>query len=682
MLSSNVTWQNLTNLNQIAPTALTDGLKSLSGILESADSVLNFVIEVLEFIEQFIISPGDLIANFFKSLVANTITALTDSLSLGGGFIVVHPWNRTNKRYINKSTNPLFPLNIPAMNVQEALNEFYASFTNTRDPYRPQWTDNTQVTGIGLLLIGPDPTSFLNLASAIGSIFSIKEFTEVRDKFAKDISTWASNTKIQTGTLANNLTSFDLTQVTNLNFRGVVGVQNGQEITLNQVLAGDAPIPDLHWYGLTLSNIPFLNTIVEAMGYMIDKLVDLISFGTNIIASFINVLISKIRALQDLVRIILNACASFLISLQSTDLYFFSVAPNYGGVNYIIQSIKDSISSPIGDGALVSKHLTDSNFSLLFFAGAGYGVNLTAWNNMFKNSFDQTTAAAQALAQLSVINFAVIPNFEGKVFVYGEPITMRVTSQDSTINHPLYYTYSIKDSTGLVVASFTNKVIGGNTLKVNIDTVTLNVRPAVEPLLRSMIGIFTISIDVFDFISINSNYTATFTITDLLSSITTTLSDTGAVDMIPTQDGKVSISSNGITMEESRVSAGNTLSMGSLVPPFTDNVNYLFIGKDGTSFTTNLVNNKGYRVANIDSLPIPNSFRFLSFPGKICFNFEGALKIRQVGITKWTYMTLPACMTIQGLGCYEYYIYTPASGWGGPFTFCIVDQTNEGTQVC
>ena len=672
-------WQAQTTLNQIIPEQITNTLDSLSGIIKSADEVLSFIEGILQIAEAFIQNPSDIITTFLKQYSQAIITAIQDALGLGGGFIVIHPWNRMNKRTVNISNDPKFPLHLPAMNGQEALNEFYASFNNQNDPYRPQWSTNTNVVGMGVLVIAPDVSVFLNVVSAIAEIANIKEFKDIVSKYSQDTITWYQDARKQAGEIASTFTPFDIKGLSNLDFKNITGISNNKSKVFNSSKPFNETLPSLHWYGLSLDNFVFFDQITKAFQLVIDKLLSLTSTTDNAIVAFINTLIKKIESLKELIDIIYNTAQSFLISLKSTGLYFFEVPQGSGGVNYVINSIKQSLNSPdTNDSAEVSKNLTTSNFSLLFFMGASTGVNLTAWKNLFINAFDATSQAAQKLNSLLSINYSVIPDFTNKVFYFEKPINLQVVSQDSSDQHQYYYTYTITDQSGVNISSFTNRVLGGNTLRVNKDKIPILLKNTKQSSSGSFT--YTIEIKIFDFISPDMTYKTNFTVTDSISNITSVVTSSTPISISSSTPGTVTVSCNNRPIETKTILGGTTTTIGSLIAPFTD-TKVTFTNSSGT-FTTPILNNIGYIIGEVDNLPIPNSFRFPFFPGRLFFNFLGALKIRKKGEKDWIYLTLPGYLDIDGLAEYEYYIFTNETGWIGPFLFSIVNQTLLGTQVC
>ena len=178
---SNVTWQAQANLNQIIPAQISTALNDINSFLNEANGIIAIIQTIVTDLGFLFTSPLELLITILKNFSGPIVQVLTDALGLGGGFIIIHPWNRITKRYKNVSNNSLFPLPIPAMNVREAFNELYASFTNTKDPYRPQWGTNDEVTGMGMLVVSPDPSNFLNIVAAMQELLNFKEFGDIID---------------------------------------------------------------------------------------------------------------------------------------------------------------------------------------------------------------------------------------------------------------------------------------------------------------------------------------------------------------------------------------------------------------------------------------------------------------------------------------------------------------------
>ena len=234
---SDVSWQAQNNLNQLIPTQLTGAINTLSTVLVDINVVLADVETIGKTIAQFLGNPTDLLTSFLSEFVTAINDSLSSALSLGGGGILIHPWNRMTKRYVNTSSDSVFPLNIPAMNGQEAFNEFYNSFNNTEDPYRPQWGSATEVTGIGMLVVAPEPAVFLNIIASLKQIMNFKEFGNIINKYTRDVITWGNDVNKQLGAdKASSLAKFDVKGITDLTFKNQTGVQAGQKVTFSDVL--------------------------------------------------------------------------------------------------------------------------------------------------------------------------------------------------------------------------------------------------------------------------------------------------------------------------------------------------------------------------------------------------------------------------------------------------------------
>jgi hypothetical protein len=697
-LSNNVTWIKTPSLVQVAPKEVTDVLTTIEGVTKVINDALNIVIGILEFIKAFFSGGADFIIDLLKSFMTPFITMLQDILGLGGGLIFIHPFNRMNKRTVNASKTPGLLMNIPAMNAQEALNEFYASFSNQNDPFRPQWSANSYAAGIGFLLVCPEPKGLLDIVNAFLQIIDIKEFQGVVSSYTKNLTAWAKDTEVQFGPIAKNFTKFDITGLHEKNITTMSAAGNNPVPITKTKLVFDESLPSLHWYGLSLSNFMTLSSIQDGIELLIEKLLSFLQTTDNAIVAFIDILIKKIKAIQEIVQIVSDMVSGFIVSLSTSGLYTFIIPQGLGGTDYIINQLKDSIAHPQGgDASTLKNQLTTHDFCALFFMGASVGVNLSAWESMIAGAFDTTSEAAVALSNLlfSKVNYTVIPDFKNKVFNFNTPITLQVVSQDSTPNTQLYYTYSITGD-GTLIAANTLKLVG-ESLKVNIDSVPLYfplpsidapITPAnITSVSNVLSSTYTITIEIFDFLTVNEIYTTSFNVIDSASDIKTRVDNNHVISLTSKSGGNVSIvnsnhPSGGYALEKSYVSPGNTIELGSLTPPFNDGLLLSYSGSDGSSFTTPIQNNVGYRVADLDSLPIPNSFRFLTLPGKICFNFEGALKIKGPTDSDYTYITLPACITISILGNFTYYLFTTETGWQGPFTFGVVEQVIEGTQIC
>lgn len=689
MSSNTAQWAALPNLSSLAPTAVTDALSSISGVLDKANDVLNFIENLLGVVEKLLVSPGDILSTFLDSYLKAIIQVIQDSLSLGGGLICIHPFNRMNRRY----TANLFPdpwkILVPVMTPQEAFNELYASFNNTADPYRPQWTNDTIVTGLGFLITAPDPTGFLNVISALGQLIDIKEFNDVITHYKKSVTQWAQDTEKQTGkSLA--LAPFDITGITDLKYKETTTTTPGGKVTTKTVLVGNNPLPRLHWWGLSISNFTILRQITSTFEYAITALSNLIKTNDKAIAEIITALLNKVKALQNLVQVVFNAIETLLISLNSTGLYYFEIPQGAGGVSYIKTAIQQSLSAPSSTGAKEVKNLLNtSNFSMLFFMGASTGVNLDAWDKLFKNAFNSVSAEITSIENsFANISYAVLPEFKGAVFNFGETITLRVSSAESTAQHPLYYTYSMSDNKGNVVSSFTNTNILSNAARVNSSAFNVTFIKPTTVQDSNAVGIipYSVTINIFDGLTINQTYTASFSVTDTVTKLNTSIRSGAPLTLTSATSATAAIvntttPSGGYPLEKVYISPGSTVSLGTSISSFATNLALQY--NDGVStLIIPIQNNLGYNIVDISAPPIPGSFRFLTFPAKICFNFPGIIKYAVAGSSNFIYVTLPACIVVQNNTTYDYYLYTAATGWSGLLSFSVITQANEGAQVC
>ena len=444
----------------------------------------------------------------------------------------------------------------------------------------------------------------------------------------------------------------------------------------------DNPVPGLHWYGLSLENFTFLKNLEKLAKDLVKALIEAIKTANNIVKEVADALIRKLDIILQTVQNVVAIVEGFLVALESTGVYYFDIPTNSGGVDYVIQSIQNSLATPTGDAQTVASILDTMPFSALFFAGAGYGVDLKAWEALFKNAFDETNFAFN---QEFGAQFSVIPSFDGAVFTYGTPVNLQVVSQESTEQNQLYYTYTITDRTGAVVSSQTN-YLTANDARVNKDTSIITFTPP-----GNKVGTlkYHISIKVFNLGAKSATYDKDFYVTDSISNVTTGIDSDGKLPTVTTGEcgGTLTLVNasipNGSPVEEIVVAPNKTATVGTTVSPSSTNLQLQYVSAcdDATTFTVPVENNKKYRIGNVNAPPIPASFRFLSFPAKVCFNFAGSLKYRLKGASTWTVITLPACIKVDNNASYEYFLFTDGT-WQGPLTFGIVTQDTEGTQVC
>lgn len=683
-MSSNSTaraeWQQPINLHQTAPDALTDATETLKGVLEKTNSIIEIIENIVKVAASTFSGPTDILSFLIKQYMASTLKVLQDSLSLGAGMIVIHPYNRMNQRQVNIFTKES-PCMINAMTPAEAFTELYDSFSNKKDPYRPRWTDNVRVTGLGVLVVSPDPAGLVTILSGIQKLFDFKEFKQVTDKYVDALQSLEVDAKQQ------NLSepfSFDISGVTGMGFKNIdytFGAKTGKY----QSLLHSNTLPSLHWYGLSLSNLTFLDQVIKKMETIIGMIVKFSDAQSNIIKNFANVLLRKIQAIKAIVKSIYDFTVGIMVALDSTGFYVFTIpvtpSGEKGGVNYVINSLKNSLSSPSSEAEkAVAATLNASDFSALLFMGTSVDINTTAWEDLFASTLTSVTSFADN--RLGPPNFTVLPELQGAVFNSGDSFNLKVVSTDSTPSNPLYFTYSIKDSSGKLLSEFTTvNVLDENIAKVNQSSFKIPLPKLTSSDATSVE--YTASIRVFNSLGIGTSVEYTFLLTNVVTVISSTLDSSGnGVKVISNGGGSLSLVDPSGDVTQKVYTSGGGVSVGTGAQPLVD-MGVVFTTEDGESISIKTRNDTGYDVKEVDSLPMKTIFRFETFPGRISININGALCYREAGSTgAWTYIALPGALTISDSTNLDIMIYTDDAGWQGPYTLDMSIATDGATNVC
>jgi hypothetical protein len=751
-MSSNTTveWNSLLSLGNSAPEGwgLEDFTDGMDDVLTNANKVIDVIEDLVNFVSPFLVAPTDITATIIREYSKPVLKVLRDSLSIGGGFIVIHPYNRTNRRLVNIFTEKT-PFYIPAMTPREAFNELYSSFRNTKDPFRPQWTENINTAGVGLLMTALDVKGLVPLVQSFSKLIDMKEFKDIMDSYRSDMekvyieatrlglrspdkapdfltdaqkAEWNASIEkrreLQTkhalyvGATARQDISNIFTEWGGGRIQFDIGRAGGSRSY--PALVHNSNLPRLHWWALNISNFTVLKKMVDRLEEIIETLLAFVEKNDKFIDNIIATLLKKVRALRNLVQSAYDMLEGIAISLNSTGIYAFAIpktpAGQKGGVDYIISSLKSSLSNPQTDDAkAVASLLDDTNNTILFFAGASTSVNLDAWMDLFDKAFLNTKNSVKSYTERKALNFTVLPNLEGAVIPFNKGFTLRVLSAGSTNTTQLYYTYKITSNTGVVHSKNMDTNIFS---AAQVNSSTFDIRFTNPSNVTSTVP-YTLQVNVFN--SVSSGWPDRATFKFQVSNVAT-LPDPAVAGEgggeLGGSDGDVGLSGgdSGEVGEASRsVGAGGTLAYidpdsptskevitttsfsGTQfgftdLPPFVSPVQVRLTTNDGYSLTFPIINNAGYNVQEVN-LPIKTKYAFETYPSKLFLPMEGAIAYRIEGTDEWLYMTLPNYLTFEeGVGI-EYMLYLLAGGngnnnWQGPFNINLLDAEEGEVNVC
>ncbi len=723
---SPVVWTNPTRIVQLPPETLKQILDQTKNWVDRVDGVLNILIDILETSSGFIGTPTDIAINFIRTYAQSGITILRDLLSFGGGAIVITPFNRLVPRKLPIVPHP-YPLSIPTLTPREAFNDFYASFNNTQDPNRPQWTDNTKVAGVGFLIMVDNPADLSKIASGMSMLFSFKEFTDIASRYTNTIGTWANNITQEGLDYLSIFTDkgsikFDVTGFPNGSFVQSPDLfQSGINLT-NALVAQDSNFTGkLHWYGLSLNNFVWLKKTVDVIEELYKKLISLLETSENAIQQLIKAIIRKIEDLKNLINIVYDTVAGILVGLSTNGLYVFTVPEGTGGLTYLKSAIETSISNPQTEASQrVRAGMDTSSFSSLFFIGTSTGFNTDAWKAMFENSWNPTPEQIQTLENLTNPQFTVTPEVDGKVFNFGDLITISVNSQDDSPSNPLFFTYQFRDNNNIIISEWTNdgtnnerwarvnkskfpQILDYSSSMIRTEPInaTYNLSVQITNSTGVEIGTFRKNLIVSNSLSYNGDPTTDLPVTPysalFLTGISTIVDDTHPVIYIYTSTPGGALYSSGVTASirnpngpsggiaqetvfissNSLGAIGYSIEAGSipLVLRIEDTV--------GNVIILPIINNKGRGVSSVTKFPLDPSYKFLTYPASMLLDFGPeytAIKIcNSLGVCY--YVNLPGFISLDKNVTYTYWVQKNGE-WIGPFTFQTVTRVLEGTVIC
>jgi hypothetical protein len=742
-MSSSAIWTYQYNLGNIAPSALSTALKDLQTVANNCVSVLNVVEKIIKIVSVFMSAPTDILSIAIKEGSVIFITAIKSLSSLGGQFIVITPFNSIGQYYTDIGTKA-HPWPIPSLSPRQAFSELQASFYNTKDPYRPQWTSQTQVTGYGLLICAPDPVGLVKVSIALTNLFDMDPFNKIITGYLKQIESNRSDANSQ-GNSTEKL-KFDISDITTL-FKDIQGNVDNPLGAFSGVKPHYTSLPSLHWYGLTIANFKILQQIIDRVEALTKYLLNITESTSNAILELARALISKVENLKDIINIVLVSVSNILISVNNTGIYSFVVPKNYGGVDYVIKAINTSINNPTSSAAKEIANIQDTTqYSTLFFAGAGTGVDLDAFNAMLGQCMRDMDSVVKVLnsSVAALTNYTVIPNFSSEpVFTYGSSFTLTVVSNDSTIEDQYYYTYEITSdysyptmSAGTVISSFDINSIGQSDkmAKVNLTSFTITLPQNIP----DTISRYTIKITIFDYVHTDATYTGKFLVTNLVSSsIPSSLDSNDNIPVtgqgstpnrmlddigksnnnngntlnnnITSSGGSVStikgssglslqsipiVGSSGLSLQSIPIVGSSPISSGGILTPNDPNEinSSSFSGSNGDSIKISddsgnslnipIVNNSNFSIITVSSPELNDFYYFATFPAKLKLTWVGAISYRKIGTTTWTTMTAPDYITFTEPADYDYQIFTIQSGMGSEKIVHILQGNSSDTKVC
>lgn len=675
-MSSSITWKVKSNLGQSLDPGIVSAIKVMKTVIDGADSIIKVVEQLIQLASLIVSNPFDIIATFLKEGSNAVIKIILDSMTTGGGVIVITPFNRVNQRLLNLNpTDKKFPIAFPAMSIREGLAEFTASFKNKKDPFRPLWNENTTVVGFGIILSTPDPSGLAAALRSLQLLFNFKEFNDATDKYIKNMKNILADKKIQNNPNDWSLLDTDAIlaeayEVFPYTIQGEGSLADGTAQLIKTPKPTTRVLPSLHWYGLSIANIPFLNKLLQTIEEITSTLFNITQTTSAALVELAKALIRKIEAIKNVIHAVFNLIQSILVSFANTGLYVFRV-DSTTGVSGVISAINAGINTNDPSLAPLVAAL-DYPFSALAFVGVGNGFNIDAWKKLFANMFGMLESqedifaqqvAQSALNQLYIKDFSIIPNFKsGKIYNFGSSFSVSIASTKvNESNFPYYFTYSIKDEKGNIISSFNQRdgVPNSQLAMINqsVFPVTLDTRNS-----KTGTVSYQFDITIFDKTIIHQDITASysFKVTDTATIPKGVLSTTGTTIGLPT-GGK--LTTNAETTSVAPTTGGNVTVGGE----YTNQNNPTVTVTNGNdSLDISLINNNGQTIIEYSHPPvppIPSPINVENLPVTLCFDFDGVISYKLRIDTDYIQVTLPGCITLTQAGTYDYTFFLPDTGW-------------------
>ena len=738
--NNKASWTHKNIYDQSPPKWISDTLTNFKNTLDTIRGIINGIVSVLDVLRLLWKGLDDILVTFLMGIVNDIITVLTDSLTAGGSYIIIHPWNSKLSSTINileKNSNGTYKqistLVVPipvigskstaiseiktienkaisgnknkviiplrSLTPQQAFNDFYNSFTDLSDRNRPQWSSNDYATGFGIVITTPDINGFISLINTLQEFFSFPELNELTHKFLTEVRTGIQNagTDIQEiGTeLGENWGKFtsDLSKIgTDVN---IIFSKNPNTATQRTQLVTNlitSPFTGTrHWNTLSLQNIPLLDDLSSEIKKLIQILTGAIQGSGNIIDELSSALLKKLNALLSIIDSVDSLVSTLVTSLGTTGLYTFSVPSGLGGVEYVKQAIQSSLStSPLADG------LNSSTWTFLFFAGVGGPTmdTLQTWLNMFSSTlstavdsgFDSSITNLQTVLSSSYnFNYNIEPNFKTKIFHFNDVIKLRVSSIQSTATNQYYYTYTMRDSNGTIISKQSQTNISAPDIaKVNITSFDIILKIP-EHANKRPIGSkkYSIEVRMFNAVGKVSSYNSNFIVTDTISvpPATTPNSKYAGYQICTILGCTVKLYDGSLLVYEQYIGPNSCAIIGAGLPygDYTIQIDEV----TGTQSDWSINNINGYYDYLFTSVSILINTPFIrvnSLPVILCFSFSGILELTYPdGTTK--NINLPSCIEIDQAGCYSYSIFDGTTTLG-PYSLYITLISDTSISVC
>ena len=699
-------WKRLLEFGSSPPFAkeLEKGLRSLQSGYESVKKVTSLAQKILSISSKFITGSIDLTSNAIRQYAVLFKSILSNISSLGGQFIVIHPWNRFHKKVITLNSDPIYSIRFPGLTPSEAFGELYQSFSNTNDKMRPRYGSYTQVAGFGFLIACQTPHDLAKTINAIRYFINAGELEEIvekyRDQLTKQVNDLIAQNKI---TEANKLAleSENLFKIVKME-QSIIGYnENGEEVEFtHKFIPKDHVLPEWweyiknkepRWFGFSIINLPFVAEALYRLHKIIDDLTRISETSSDMIKKLVESILKKANHLISIIDEFYSFLVSVAQSLQLTNLYFFKIPPGTGGISYLTSSIQSSISSPSGDGVYVSQIWNTAQFSALIFFSSGYGVDTEKWYNSVTSVWETFIEKIKNLSIETVKNYWELTPYENSFFTYEKeysifPSILRegsVLKLNSSINfsiistnESLYYSYILYLDDG-IVSQFTST----DSQKAMVNKKGFNFYFDKEGHYRLHIIVKSIEDPKY----ISSRIIRFSVKSSIAREILMIPSPTVSIPLKDNQIGVASItdSDTGMTEQLYVYKPSDPLEIGNSFPPKESKVKVLFKNSNGENvldFSFLLKKDTSF----IYLKQIPSLIYVESYPASIYFDFEASLFLYDVSLGEESsvYVQLPNVLIVYKDSSYKYKYHVQEQIFSNWLEFGVQKKEKGFKDIC
>ena len=427
-------WKRLLEFGGAPPffKELQSGLDTLQESNNSFRRIVSLARSVLSVSSRFITGTTDSLSSAINQYAILFKSILQNVASLGGQFIVIHPWNRFHKKTVAINSDSMYPIRFPSLSPSEAFKELYQSFENTKDKMRPRYGSDTKVTGFGFLIACQTPHDLAKTINAVRYFFNMKELEEMIEKYRSQLTNQVNDLLSQNKIEEANKLALESENLFKIKFK------NGFEFETKDHVLPEwweySKNKEPRWLGFSIINFPFVAQTVYQLQSFVDDLTKISETTNDAIKMLVNSILKKVDHLISIIDEFYSFLISILQSLQLTNVYFFKIPPHTGGLNYMYSAIQSSIMNPSGDGKYVRQIWNSAQFSTLIFFSSGIGVDYNKWYDSIVSIWETFLEKSGKIAIESVQDYWKLARKENDFYIsHKKYIVSPSTLQDNTI---------------------------------------------------------------------------------------------------------------------------------------------------------------------------------------------------------------------------------------------------------